>query len=192
MRVLRRSEGRMDIIHRPGVLLVLAGLVGAGYAVYLFLAAEGWGNYVGAGVCLLASVASALMATNSYVILDWTTRLMVARHRYLFFGVKYSLIPLDEITAVAINTDSIGGSVLAVICVRVNDTDLPLTMFGSPFPAAVHRHAVRIARFLGVPLLDKDRLVLKGPEDQVQDLYGDVVSRAVFDPPSRDPRRGRR
>jgi hypothetical protein len=182
MRVVRNTPWRLELSHRPGLLLATAGLAGVGYAVYLFLVASGWVAYVGAVVCLLGSLAVALMASNSYVILDRSAGVLVARHRYLFFGARYQMVLLDEVVAVVINTDSMMGSVLAVICVRVGGTDLPITMFGSPFPAAVHHNATRIARFLDVPLLDKDRMTLKSPEDQLQDLFGRAVSKAAFDP----------
>lgn len=183
MRLIQRTPTRLDIVHRPGIFLLLGGLAGTGYAVYLFLTVEGWWNWIGTGVCLLASVFCALLASNSNVVVDRALGLLVARHRYFFLGERCSIVPLHEIRAVAINTDALMGNVLAVICVRVGATDLPITMFGSPFPAAVHRHATRIAQFLSVPLVDKERLAIKTPEDHLQDLWGAAVSKAVFDPP---------
>ncbi len=185
MRIVSQTKERLELTHRTMWFMLLMGLFSLGGAAWTWWKAEDWKHYIGMGLLVLTGVALGVMACNSEVVFDRRRGIFEARHRYLTGKTRTAAAWLRDVEAVVISQDSIAGNVLAVICLRLGGTDLPITMFGSPFPGSVHNHAQRIANFLRLPLMEKDRLVVESPEDQtqskLQDFLGEKISRATFD-----------
>lgn len=176
MKVVAQTRDRLELVHRPMVFMALAGVAGAAYGVWLWLGAEDWKGYVGAGISVVVGLVLVLTATNSRVVFDRGAGWYDARHRRLLGRTKMHREWLSSVEAVAVNRDATLGNVMVVNCIRVGGRDLPIAMFGTPFPAAAYHQGLRIARFLGVPLAEKDRIVVEDPQDQVAGLLTTVVA----------------
>lgn len=162
MRIVSETPARLELLHRPRKLLAPVGAALAGYGIYLLLyGADTWKVQVSGWVWIVFGLYVAALIPTSRVVIDKTAGAVVSTHYPLIGRPSASRLGLWEVSAVVISRDRMYQAMpLHVICVRARGADIPLTLFGSPFPPVVHRDAQHIADFLGLPLVERDRIIV--------------------------------
>ena len=175
MRVISLTADRLVLRHRTMLFMLAVGLGSLGYGVWKLVQGSGWKDIGGGIILLLVGVVMSFLASTSTITFDRSRRTFEARHRKFWGKVSTSEERLSNISAIVLNRDATFGNVLVVIAVRVWGKDLPITMFGTPFPAAAFHKALLISRFVGLPLMERDRMVIATPDEKMEELLGDTV-----------------
>lgn len=174
MRVISLTAERLELRHRTMAYMLIVGVACLAGGVITLLRGHDWKVYVGASILFAIGVVMVPLATNSRVVFDMRRHVFEAEQRGIWGTTKIER-GLSDISGVVLDRDAMFGNVLVVIAVRVHRRDLPITRFGTPFPAAAFHDGLLISRFLRCPLMKRDRIVLETPDSELEDMLSDAI-----------------